>query len=310
VRVLAATLRALRRANLRGQTLLTLLLARRLKALQSVAISIGDWPPIYMDMRAVNAHSWLLGTPFESSPLERDEQAVMRRSIRSGDVAFDIGANFGLHTVLLSRLVGPGGRVVAFEANPELIPMLERTIEGLGNVTLYSCALSDRSSDSVLFVPDDHSMGSLVDWTTKEPVTWGQRLFRLGRPHTVSCRQRPLDEIVGVDALPPPAFVKCDVEGAELMVFKGGQRTLDRPDAPVILFEAIAASARSFAADVSDAAAHLARLPQPQYRFLAVSEGGALREVQPGALEQHNIVAVPRSRRGLFPELAPDGLGR
>lgn len=61
-------LRAYNRTNLRGQTVVTLLLARRMKSMEEVTILIADWPPIYMDMRYLNAHSWFLGTPFQSSP--------------------------------------------------------------------------------------------------------------------------------------------------------------------------------------------------------------------------------------------------
>lgn len=185
--------------------------------------------------------------------------------------------------------------------------MLERTVEGLPNVRLFSCALSDRSADAMLFIPDDHSMASLADWTKAGTVTWKQRLFGLGRAHALPCRQRLLDEVLDTDGIPPPAFIKCDVEGAEFMVFKGGGRTLDRPDAPIILFEAIAASARGFTFKVSDAADHLARLPRPGYRFLAVSTNGALREIRPADLDRHNIVAVPRARRDRCPELPADG---
>ena len=74
----------------------------------------------------------------------------MRRFVRAGDVVFDIGANLGLHTVLLAGL---RGRAFAFEPNPELLPTLEMTVQELGNTTLCACALSDEDSDCTLFVP-------------------------------------------------------------------------------------------------------------------------------------------------------------
>ncbi|HVQ36019.1 MAG TPA: FkbM family methyltransferase, partial [Pyrinomonadaceae bacterium] len=135
--LLAGILRAYHRSSLRGKTVVTLMLARRFKSLQAVSIKIADWPPVYMDMRQQNAHEWFVGTPFESSPHEVNEQAVMRRFVNAGDTVFDIGANLGLHTMLLAQLVGPQGKVIAFEPNSELLPMLERTLNGLSNTKLY-----------------------------------------------------------------------------------------------------------------------------------------------------------------------------
>lgn len=297
-------LRAYRLTHLRGQTLLTLLLARRVKSLQAVSIKIADWPPIYMDMRFFNAHSWFLDTPFESSPHEVNEQCVMRRFVRLGDVVFDIGANLGVHTMLLAQLVGTEGLVVAFEPNVELLPMLERTLHGLSNTKLYPLALSDQNMGSTLFVPDDHSMGSLADWTDDRPAGRLSRLFGFGRTHSLSCQQRKMDDLITEEHIPPPDFIKCDVEGAELMVFKGGHDTLNRPDGPIILFEAGVDTARAFDLNLTAAANFLASLSEPGYQFLEVRERGALRPVRPANFNQYqNVVAVPRAKSPLCPEL-------
>ena len=303
--LLAKILRAYHRTNLRGKTLLTLLLARRVKSLQVVSIQIADWPTIYMDMRYLNAHPWFANTPFESSPFEVNEQAVMRRFVKPGDVVFDIGSNLGLHTVLLAQLVGDAGRVVAFEPNGEVLPLLERTLGALMNTKLYTCALSDENLESTLFVPDDHSMASLANWRSEEKSVRPSRFFGLGRTHTVSCRQQPLDELLSDEDLPLPNFVKCDVEGAELKVFKGARNTLDRRDAPFILFEAGGEMARGFNLSVTDAADFLTSLPQPGYEFLELNEDGSLHQVQTTDFKQQprNILAVPRSKREQCPEL-------
>jgi FkbM family methyltransferase len=298
-------LRAYQKTNLRGQTVLTLLLARRLKSLQEVSIHIADWPPIYMNMCYLNAHPWFLGTPFDSSPHEVNEQAVMRRFVNAGDAAFDVGANLGLHTVLLSRLVGPQGLVVAFEPNVELLPLLNHTIAGLGNTKLYPVALSDEEVDSMLYVPDDHSMGSLADWTKSGPPGLLPRMLGFGQTHTLDCRQRRMDQLISEEHLPFPSFIKCDVEGAELRVFKGGHNALNRADAPIILFEAGVKSARGFDLKMTEAADFLTSLSQPGYQFLEVLEGGALRPVRPANLKlpNQNIVALPAAKRALCPEL-------
>ncbi len=296
--LLTKILRAYHRSSLRGQTLLTLLLARRIKSLQAVSIQIADWPPIYMDMRYQNSHPWFAGTPFESCPHEVNEQSVMRRFVEPGNVVFDIGANLGLHTALLSELVGPGGLVFAFEPNVELLDLLELTIKGFNNARLFPCALSDENMESQLFVPDDHSMASLADWKPEEKSVRVSRLFGLGRTHKVLCRQRRMDDLCKIDGVPPPDFIKCDVEGAELKVFQGGRNTLNRAEAPFILFEAGGDTASGFNQQVSAAADFLTSLPHPGYQILAIDEDGGLHWVRSSEFKQknQNILAVPKSK--------------
>ena len=63
-----------------------------------------------------------------------------------GDVALDIGGNFGWYTTLLSRAVGPGGQVHAFEPRPETYEVLKKNCElnGASNVTLNRFALGEK----------------------------------------------------------------------------------------------------------------------------------------------------------------------
>ena len=303
---LAGILQAYYRTNLRGRTRVPLLLARHWKSLQAVPIQIADWPPVFVDLRLLNSHFWLIGTPFADSPIEKDEQLVMRRFVREATVVFDIGANFGVHTALLARLAGPGGHVYAFEPNAELIPPLTLTVEGLGNTTLLPYALSDDDTEATFFVPSDCAMGSLSDWTSLEPMAELRRTLALGKAQTITVRQQRMDDLVDRHTIPTPDFIKCDVEGAELKVFRGGRTTLDRSDAPVILFECGPESAGGFGFRMTDAADFLLGLPQPGYQLFAVRGGGTLQRVRTADLEKHNqnVLAVPRMEAIRHPELA------
>src|SRR5919112_1930622 len=46
--------------------------------------------------------------------------------VRPGDTVLDVGAHFGIYTLLASELVGPSGRVVAFEPDPVSRSQLEK----------------------------------------------------------------------------------------------------------------------------------------------------------------------------------------
>lgn len=241
----------------------------------------------------------VMESPYSGLWWELDEVEIMRRFVRSGDVAFDIGANIGLHSIVLSRCVGSSGKLHAFEPNSELFPALTHTIAQLSNASLLAIALSNKTAESSLFVPPDDSVASLADWTVASP-----KFSEDGPSHVVNCSERRLDDLIDSDALPHPDFIKCDVEGAELQVFQGARETLNRVNAPVILFEANECASRAFNLEVSAAKDFLSALEKPHYRFFKIQVGGKLVDLQEIHSSFLNILAVPRSKLSYWPELA------
>jgi len=209
-------LHAYLKSDARGSDRLIGLLARRLKSLQVAPISLPDAPPVYVDLRLPTSRDFFRR---DLRSWEHGIREVIKRLIKGGSVAYDIGANIGLHTALLSRLVGPSGTVVAFEPNPELFHSLKTTCDRLGNVKLIREGLSNHSAVVEFFIPTDHTMASLHNWTS-QPTT------------NIQIVVTPLDGLY----LPPPDFIKCDVEGHELEVFQGAEQLL-RKHKPSILFE-------------------------------------------------------------------------
>lgn len=289
----ARVVRAVLRSGVRGRTRLTRFLAGRLKSLQSVPIPLSGEQVLYADLRLASSHGLLVGGRERSG-----EEEVMRRVVRRGDTVYDVGAHIGLHTVLLSELAGPSGRVCAFEPNADVLPALRLTVGRLPNVVLHAFGLSDETKDALLIVPEDPSMASLVDWTE------GQH----GATHAVPCALRRMDDLVREGLARPPDFVKCDVEGAELRVFLGGRETLNRPEAPVILFEANVNSARGFGLGTANALEFLRDLPRPHYQFFKVSEGGATAPISTVDDPHANVLAVPRERLHLAAEAPREGV--
>jgi FkbM family methyltransferase len=279
------------RSRFRGSTRLTYFLAHRLKALQHVPLEIPGWVPVYVDLRLSNAHFMLMESPYKGLWRELDEVEIMRQFVRSGDVVFDIGANIGLHSIVLSRLVGPQGKLFAFEPNAELLAALQFTIGQLPNATLYPCALSSRDADSQLFVPPDDTVASLADWTIGSP-----KFNQDGPAHVIACIERRLDDLVEAASLPQPDFIKCDVEGGELQVFEGAHNTLNRVDAPIVLFEANECASRGFNVGVSAARDFLASLKKPHYSFYEIHQGGKLVAMQNINPSFSNILAIPESK--------------
>ena len=129
-------------------------------------------------------------------------------------------------------------------------------------------------------------MASLADWTNGIG----------GNIRTLECRTRRLDDLVEERKLGIPQFIKCDVEGAELAVFRGGINTLNREEAPVIMFELNARAATGFGWLVEDYLGFLESLTPAGYKFFEVFPDG-LKELARRDIEYANLVAVPRTKQ-------------
>ena len=255
------------RSELRGSTRLTAWLTDRLPSLHCAPVRVDNLPAVFMDLRDPTARQWL-----NASGWGAGERRVMARFVRPGQVVFDIGANLGLHTAYLSQLVGPTGRVFAFEPNLSLTPGLARTCKALGNSQLFTVALSNETGRLPFYIPTDHTMASLGKWQDATET---------------SC------EVVRLDSLnlPIPHFIKCDVEGAEFKVFQGAISLLDRTDAPIVMFEVNEHNVAGFTHGITSAIDFLASL-SPRYQFFTADEQtGALSRL--GRVSYANVVAIP-----------------
>lgn len=58
--------------------------------------------------------------------LEPKLQRLLLRLLKPDDVAYDVGANYGIHTLLMARLVGKMGTVCAFEPHPRIFAPVRR----------------------------------------------------------------------------------------------------------------------------------------------------------------------------------------
>lgn len=160
--------------------------------------------------------------------LDRKISDVCRRLLRPGDQALDIGANIGLVSLLMSRLVGPGGSVHAFEPNPRMLEAFKLMTErnGLTNVELHEVALGESDGELELHVPlGNAGAASLVRH-------YGQRTLE-----TVSVPVRTLDDVVAAGRIDTIRLIKIDVEGFEPAVFRGARSLLSRQVPDAILFE-------------------------------------------------------------------------
>lgn len=149
------------------------------------------------------------------------EIALVRRVLRPGDVAVDVGANIGFQTRLFAEVVGPSGQVYAFEPEATNFRRLAAGVRGLPQVAIARAALSDLSGELALY--PSPRLG--VDHRTY-PV-----------PERISAERVPAVTLDGT--LAPGTrvrLVKVDVQGDELRVLRGMRRVLDEsPDVCLLL---------------------------------------------------------------------------
>jgi FkbM family methyltransferase len=161
-----------------------------------------------------------------STNLEDDAEGV-KLLVSPGDAVIDVGANVGAYTVLLSKLVGPTGRVFAFEPVPENYAVLAYAIKhlSLANVIPFALGLSNSEGSAVMEIPSFKINGeSLYDSRIVDCATPGLR--------SVSVPIKTLDSI-GIERC---TFLKIDVEGHEVQVLCGARETIRRCR-PAILME-------------------------------------------------------------------------
>lgn len=142
--------------------------------------------------------------------------------VKPGQTCLDVGSHHGHLSVVMSRLVGPGGRVFAFEANrrtaKEAIGVFGRY--GCHNIWMTHAAMHERTGVDLPLYGDGHGGDSVV---------WERAGQVIDRPRSLS-----LDDFCAVYGVAPD-MVKLDIEGAELPALKGATRMLERR--PLLIVE-------------------------------------------------------------------------
>jgi FkbM family methyltransferase len=156
------------------------------------------------------------GSGYFAQGAEPAVQEALQRHLRPGMTFYDIGANIGFFSLLAARLVGAQGRVVAFEADPEVAARLREHVAR----NEFSWVVTEQQAV--------WSEPTTVCFARTDPATSPDRGLGhvVERPSadTIQVPATSLDEWMRTQAAPD--FLKCDVEGAEVEVFRGAQRLL------------------------------------------------------------------------------------
>jgi FkbM family methyltransferase len=151
---------------------------------------------------------------------------LFRCLVSPGDRCVDAGANVGVHTVRLAKLVGSAGEVIALEPDGEVANRARRNVvlNQLSNAHVINAAASDEAGDMVrLYRPDARD-------TNRARASLLRHAYLTGRETTV-----PVVTIDGVCPR-PVALIKIDVEGHEAAVVRGAAARIDE-NSPAVIFE-------------------------------------------------------------------------
>ncbi|MFC4256566.1 FkbM family methyltransferase [Altererythrobacter xixiisoli] len=158
--------------------------------------------------------------------------ALFKEHVRPGDLVLDIGANFGHHSVVFAKLVGPTGQVIAIEAQRVMYQLVHANsvLNRLDNITALHAAAGQEHGTVTMYpisYEGENNFGALgVD--TSAPA---------GRGEGEEVAVYPLDDLLPDYAKGRPVrFVKIDVQAYELFVLQGMTGIL-KTDRPTIFIE-------------------------------------------------------------------------
>ena len=173
--------------------------------------------------------------------VEEKEMALLPNLIKQGDEAFDIGANYAYYSVRLSGLVGPSGKVFAFEPIPFTYKVCKKVLNHFksDNVALYEKGVGQRNEKIEFSVPQVDfgaiSAGQAHFSNRNNEIEGKENFYKFNRHQNFVCDVVKLDDFLGKE-LKNLSFIKIDIEGAEYFALQGMQNIIHKFK-PVILIE-------------------------------------------------------------------------
>jgi FkbM family methyltransferase len=223
------------------------------------------------------------------------ETQEVREILRPGDTFIDVGADFGWHTVIGAKAVGPTGRVIAFEPVPQNLEYLRRNVaaNGCANVKIEPVALSNKS-EKLTFHLSRQNLGD------------HSRLEAADRPTAIDVQAVTLDEYLKDDP-GKIALIKIDTQGSEGYILEGMRETLRKHPEMAILIEFTPDWLRQTGFDPE---ATLRELHEQGYEIRYLKNPGRLRKALGyglGVWDSQRTVPLSESQVSAFVKNLPGG---
>jgi len=265
--------------RLPGSGLLLRYASNWFRGLQAYPLRVPGIGTLRVDLRDFAGRLWLthlLGDTLAPYDTEEGLSTAIATVLPNNGVFWDVGASNGFVTTEIRRRC-PSVHILAFEPNPVLAESLTELFAG-HPVKAFALALSDHDADVVLTMPKHKSVGASIQGRDYVMATSG-----LNADHVVDVPTRAVSGDSFLAHHPtetPPHVIKLDVEGHEVVVLRGLERTL-HAHRPVVFFEHLYLSDDQLAA-----------LVPAGYRVRSVRDDGTLTERFDRSVG-HNSVLLP-----------------
>ena len=150
-------------------------------------------------------------------------QKIMVNVLKPGDVVYDLGANFGLHGLLCSKIIGSKGCVYNFEPLPNNIKEIDRNyrLNGVKNYRNIPMAVSNENVT--------------LNFTVAKHATQGKVVKGESDAETIPVQATTLDHFIETsDTI--PSFIKMDIEDAEGEALEGYANNIEK-SFPIMIIE-------------------------------------------------------------------------
>jgi FkbM family methyltransferase len=211
---------------------------------------------------------------------ERNELQFVQAFLRRGDHFVDIGSNLGLYSLIASPIVGPAGRIIAFEPSTRTFQRLQDNValNGFYNVDTRNLGLSDKPGHLSLNI----SQTGHDAWNSFAATTADRFQLRMEVP--VSTLDLELAEVDREKIV----LVKLDVEGWERFVLLGGEKFLKEHD-PALIVELTETNSNSAGYRTGDLFDLLCDWGYRWYRF---RDGKLIAERKRETYMDDNLIAI------------------
>lgn len=174
-----------------------------------------------------NPHGGNPGYALGTSDME--EQEALATYLESGDTFFNVGANKGFFAVVGAHLVGATGHVVAIEPFPDSADAIRENLRlnELENATVVQAAISNETTNGEFLLFGESDEFKLA---TSRNAAADVKVDSITVPVFT------LDDLIAKRSFSPPDFLLIDVEGSEIEVLEGTQKTISK-HRPTILCE-------------------------------------------------------------------------
>jgi len=148
---------------------------------------------------------------------------IIKNNVKPDMSVFDLGANFGWFTLVLSKLVGESGHVYSFEADPSLVKTINENIKlnNLTNVSVFSNAVSNKSGTAKFNLNESYDTRSQLESSDISD-------------NSIDVKTVSIDEFCEKNNVKPD-FIKMDIEGSEPKALQGMKKIiLSNPEIKIV----------------------------------------------------------------------------